>query len=58
MSAAQRYLNGVIIYGTPEAVADRLLELEEEISLNYLLCAPLSHGTFMKLTEQVLPRIL
>jgi alkanesulfonate monooxygenase SsuD/methylene tetrahydromethanopterin reductase-like flavin-dependent oxidoreductase (luciferase family) len=58
MSAAQRYLNGVIIYGTPGEVADKLLQLQDEISLDYLLCAPLSHGTFMKLTEEVLPRIL
>ncbi len=58
LGAAQRYLDNVIIFGTPAAVADKLARLEEEISLSYLLCAPLSHGTFIRLTDDVLPRLL
>ena len=54
----ERYLNDVIIHGTPEAVGDKIEQLREEMFLDYLLCAPLSHGTFMLFTEKVLPRFL
>jgi len=54
---AQRYLNGVIVYGTPEAVTDQLLRLREEMPLEYLLCAPLSHESFTLFTDKVLPRL-
>jgi alkanesulfonate monooxygenase SsuD/methylene tetrahydromethanopterin reductase-like flavin-dependent oxidoreductase (luciferase family) len=53
----QRYLDEVILWGTPDKVGDKILRLREEIGLDYLLCAPLSHQSFMLLTEQVLPRI-
>ena len=53
----QRYLDGVILHGTPDAVLDRILELREEIGLEYLLAAPLSHRTFIGLTEKILPRL-
>ena len=43
--------------GTPDAVLDEILRLHEEIGLDYLLCAPLSHETFMMLTEKILPRL-
>lgn len=56
--SAERYLKDVIIYGTPDSVADQLLQLQEEINLHYLLCAPLSHDTFTLLTEKVLPKFL
>ncbi len=52
-----RYLDEVILHGTPEAVIDQILRLRDEIGLDYLLCAPLSHETFVLLTEQVLPRL-
>src|SRR5712691_7605213 len=52
-----RYLDEVILHGTPEAVLDEILRLREEIGLDYLLCAPLSHATFMLLTEKILPRL-
>ncbi|MDG2332757.1 MAG: LLM class flavin-dependent oxidoreductase [Myxococcota bacterium] len=54
----QRYLDGVAIFGTPERVVDQLQALSEEMSLNYLLCAPLSHGSFELFTERVLPKFL
>jgi alkanesulfonate monooxygenase SsuD/methylene tetrahydromethanopterin reductase-like flavin-dependent oxidoreductase (luciferase family) len=47
----------VILYGTPDKVGDEILRLREEIGLDYLLCAPLSHQSFMLLTEKVLPRL-
>jgi len=53
----QRYLDQVILHGTPEAVIDEILRLREEIGLDYLLCAPLSHETFMLLTDKILPRL-
>jgi alkanesulfonate monooxygenase SsuD/methylene tetrahydromethanopterin reductase-like flavin-dependent oxidoreductase (luciferase family) len=52
------YLDGVTVYGTPERVIDQLQQLREEMFLEYLLCAPLSHSSFMMFTEKVLPRLL
>ncbi|HEV8678903.1 MAG TPA: LLM class flavin-dependent oxidoreductase, partial [Stellaceae bacterium] len=53
----QRYLDDVILHGTPDAVLDQILRLREEIGLDYLLCAPLSQETFVLLTEKILPRL-
>jgi len=53
----QRYLDEVILHGTPDKVGDEILRLREEIGLDYLLCAPLSHQSFMLLTDKVLPRL-
>jgi alkanesulfonate monooxygenase SsuD/methylene tetrahydromethanopterin reductase-like flavin-dependent oxidoreductase (luciferase family) len=52
----RRYLDEVILHGTPERVADEIRRLQNEIGLDYLLCAPLSHETFMLLTDEILPR--
>lgn len=54
----ERYLGGVVLHGTPEMLVDRLAELREEMFLDYLLCAPLSHSSFVLFTEKVLPRFL
>ena len=54
----ERYMNEVVLRGTPERVADKILELRESIGLEYLMCAPLSHQTFMLFTEKVLPKLL
>jgi alkanesulfonate monooxygenase SsuD/methylene tetrahydromethanopterin reductase-like flavin-dependent oxidoreductase (luciferase family) len=54
----QRYLDEVILHGTPDAVLDEILRLREEIGLDYLLCAPLSHETFTLLTDKILPRLV
>jgi alkanesulfonate monooxygenase SsuD/methylene tetrahydromethanopterin reductase-like flavin-dependent oxidoreductase (luciferase family) len=53
----QRYLDEVILHGTPDAVLDEIIRLREEIGLDYLLAAPLSHETFMLLSEKILPRL-
>ncbi len=53
----QRYLDGVILHGTVDSVLDEILRLREEIGLDYLLAAPLSHRSFMLLTEKILPRL-
>ncbi len=54
----ERYMKDVVIHGTPDAVADKIEQLREEMFLDYLLCAPLSHSSFMLFTEKVLPRFL
>jgi alkanesulfonate monooxygenase SsuD/methylene tetrahydromethanopterin reductase-like flavin-dependent oxidoreductase (luciferase family) len=54
----ERYLDGVAIHGTPESVVDQLQRLEEEVPLDYLMCAPLSHESFVLFTERVLPKLL
>ncbi|TXL81952.1 LLM class flavin-dependent oxidoreductase [Vineibacter terrae] len=51
------YLKEVVIHGTPESVVDRIQALQAEIGLNYLMCAPLSHDTFMMLADKVVPRL-
>jgi alkanesulfonate monooxygenase SsuD/methylene tetrahydromethanopterin reductase-like flavin-dependent oxidoreductase (luciferase family) len=53
----QLYLDDVILHGTPDKVGDEILRLRDEIGLDYLMCAPLSHQSFMLMTEKVLPRI-
>jgi len=58
LNPIELYLDGIIIYGTPERVFDQLQQLQEEIWLDYLLCAPLSHASFLLFTEKVLPRLL
>ncbi len=54
----ERYVNEVIIHGTPAAVVDQILALGESAALNYLLCAPLSQESFALLTDKVLPAIV
>jgi alkanesulfonate monooxygenase SsuD/methylene tetrahydromethanopterin reductase-like flavin-dependent oxidoreductase (luciferase family) len=53
-----RYLSGVVVYGTPERVIDELQRLQEEMYLDYLMCAPLSHDSFTLFTEKVLPKLM
>ena len=53
----KRYVDEVIMWGTPEMVADTILEYAETGHLNYLLCAPLSQQSFTLFNEEVLPRI-
>jgi alkanesulfonate monooxygenase SsuD/methylene tetrahydromethanopterin reductase-like flavin-dependent oxidoreductase (luciferase family) len=54
----ERYLDGIVVYGTPEKVVDDLQRLGEEMYLDYLLAAPLSHESFVLFTERVLPKLL
>jgi alkanesulfonate monooxygenase SsuD/methylene tetrahydromethanopterin reductase-like flavin-dependent oxidoreductase (luciferase family) len=54
----ERYMNEVVIRGTPERVLDTVAELRETIGLDYLMCAPLSHRSFTLFTERVLPKLL
>lgn len=54
----QRYVDEVMVHGTPEQVTDKLLELRETLPMNYLLAAPLSHESFLLFTEKVLPKLV
>jgi alkanesulfonate monooxygenase SsuD/methylene tetrahydromethanopterin reductase-like flavin-dependent oxidoreductase (luciferase family) len=54
----QRYVDSVVVHGTPERVLDEILRLREEINLEYMIGAPLSHETFVSFTEKVLPKLL
>jgi alkanesulfonate monooxygenase SsuD/methylene tetrahydromethanopterin reductase-like flavin-dependent oxidoreductase (luciferase family) len=47
----------VVIHGTPESLVDELQRLQEELPLDYLMCAPLSHQSFELFTERVLPKL-
>ena len=53
----EKYVNDVIIHGSPAKVVDELKRLEEEIPLDYLLASILSHETLLLLTDEVLPRM-
>jgi alkanesulfonate monooxygenase SsuD/methylene tetrahydromethanopterin reductase-like flavin-dependent oxidoreductase (luciferase family) len=55
---AERSVRGAVIHGTPEMVLDEIARLREELPLEYLMCAPLSHETFTLFTERVLPKLL
>jgi len=54
----ERYMKEVVICGTPEKVIDDLRQFEETLPLTYLMCAPLSHSSFMLFTEEVMPAFL
>ena len=54
----EHYVREVVICGTPEKVIDDLQELEQALPLEYLLCTPLSHGSFELFTERVMPHFL
>lgn len=54
----ERYVNEVVITGTPEKVIDDLQRMQEELPLEYLMCTPLSHSSFELFTQKVLPKFL
>lgn len=54
----ERYVNDVVICGTPEKVIDDLQRFSETLPLDYLMCAPLSHTSFELFTEKVLPKFV
>jgi alkanesulfonate monooxygenase SsuD/methylene tetrahydromethanopterin reductase-like flavin-dependent oxidoreductase (luciferase family) len=51
----KRYLESVVIHGSPRRVIDQLQSLRERMHLDYLMSAPLSHSSFMMFTEKVMP---
>ena len=53
----ERYVDEVILHGTPDRVLDQILALQESASMNYLMCAPLSQESFDLMTDVVLPKL-
>lgn len=53
----ERYVNEVVIHGSPAKVVDELKRMEAEIPLDYLLASILSHQTLLLLTDEVMPRM-
>jgi alkanesulfonate monooxygenase SsuD/methylene tetrahydromethanopterin reductase-like flavin-dependent oxidoreductase (luciferase family) len=53
----QRYVDQMVIHGTAESVVDQIRRLNEEIHLDYMITAPLSHETFLSFTDHVLPQL-
>ncbi len=51
----EQYMEEGIIWGTPEMVIDQIEQLREEIFLDYLMLAPLSHQTILSFTDRVMP---
>ena len=48
------YVRDRIIWGSPGRVRDELARLREEMHLDYLMIAPLSHESFVRFTDEVL----
>ena len=57
-NSVERYLDDVIIHGSPERVRDEVEKLRERAGVEYLLCAPLSHESFLLFSEKVLPHLV
>ncbi|MFI5314145.1 MAG: LLM class flavin-dependent oxidoreductase [Myxococcota bacterium] len=57
-SRVDQYVRDVVLHGSPERVADEIARLRETIGLDYLMCAPLSHASFVLFTERVLPKLV
>jgi alkanesulfonate monooxygenase SsuD/methylene tetrahydromethanopterin reductase-like flavin-dependent oxidoreductase (luciferase family) len=53
----ERYVDSMVIHGTAERVVEKIAQVRDEINLDYMITAPLSHETFLTFTEQVLPRL-
>ena len=53
----QNYIDETIVHGCIDRVADRLIELKETMHLDYLIAAPLSHRSFLRLVEDVMPKV-
>lgn len=52
-----RYVDEVIVHGSPAKVVDELHRLGSELDMNYLMAAPLSGETFRLLTDEVMPAL-
>jgi alkanesulfonate monooxygenase SsuD/methylene tetrahydromethanopterin reductase-like flavin-dependent oxidoreductase (luciferase family) len=57
MDPVDRYVDEVMIWGSPAKVVDELAKLGDELPLDYLMAAPLSNETFHLFTDEVLPTI-
>jgi alkanesulfonate monooxygenase SsuD/methylene tetrahydromethanopterin reductase-like flavin-dependent oxidoreductase (luciferase family) len=53
----ESYVNDKVIWGSPGRVRDELARLREVMHLDYLMIAPLSHDSFLRFTNEVLPHL-
>jgi alkanesulfonate monooxygenase SsuD/methylene tetrahydromethanopterin reductase-like flavin-dependent oxidoreductase (luciferase family) len=53
----QGYVDERIVWGSAARVRDELARLGEEMRLQYLMIAPLSHDSFLRFTDDVLPHL-
>ena len=51
------YVDERIVWGSAERVRDELARLGEVMRLDYLMIAPLSHDSFLRFTDEVLPHL-
>jgi alkanesulfonate monooxygenase SsuD/methylene tetrahydromethanopterin reductase-like flavin-dependent oxidoreductase (luciferase family) len=53
----ERYVRECIVWGSPARVRDELARLADEMRLRHLMIAPLSHESFVRFTDDVLPHV-
>ena len=53
----ERYVRECIVWGSPGRVRDELARLADEMRLRHLMIAPLSHDSFVRFTDDVLPHV-
>jgi alkanesulfonate monooxygenase SsuD/methylene tetrahydromethanopterin reductase-like flavin-dependent oxidoreductase (luciferase family) len=53
----ESYVEDRIVWGSAPRVRDELARLQEEMRLQYLMIAPLSHDSFLRFTDDVLPAV-
>ena len=53
----ERYVRECIVWGSAGRVRDELARLTEEMRLRHLMIAPLSHESFLRFTDEVLPHV-
>jgi alkanesulfonate monooxygenase SsuD/methylene tetrahydromethanopterin reductase-like flavin-dependent oxidoreductase (luciferase family) len=51
------YVHDRIVWGSASRVRDELARLTDEMRLHYLMIAPLSHESFVRFTDDVLPHV-
>ena len=51
------YVDERIVWGSADRVRDELARLGEVMRLDYLMIAPLSHDSFLRFTDEVLPHL-
>ncbi len=56
-NSVERYLEDVILHGSPERVVEQVAALRENAGVEYLLCAPLGHQSFLQFTDKVIPQL-
>ncbi len=53
----EQYIDGCVLWGTPQKVIDQIKRLEEAASMDYLMLAPLSEKSFQLFVDEVIPHL-